>query len=439
MSRALVVAAIVPPWQGADEPTYVAYAQVLALPDAIVDGSPLIKRPAAEPIVRVEEDIQRQVIESMAAHDWWDAYGQVPPDPLPAAFSQIGRPAGNYSQPLYYGLAALVLRFTHPEDIDGAYFRLRALSVVLSVGVLLMGWAGTRLLLGPAVAIGATTVGALHPQFVLSAISPNPDTLAAFWGAFAWWQLGSLVAGRRRALAVALLLVATVAALLTKRSAVPLAAVTLLCAAAMFVPTTWRSTPRRRVLAVVTLSGLIVMTAATYLLFGDVFAGLGLYWRSTFTARRAFSSRVFVEMFDYLTISVDYAWLMAGWQRFAPERWWLLVARTLTVVALAGALARTWKSERRVGLAIAWFLLGVQVAAVVGPGFMSLAAPQGRYLFPAFAPMMAILWVGVVGLHPGRVWPYAALALIIIVAGLDATGTTTVLLRAYVPEMLRVL
>ena len=436
--RAVIVSAIVPPWQGPDEPTHVALAQLLALPDAIVYNSPLL--PNGDLTTRVESDVHGQVLESMAAHRWWDAYGQAAPDPLPRSFSPASRfSTGSYGQPLYYGLAALVLRVTAPRDMDATYFRLRALSLVLGVMTLLVGWAGTRVLLGSTAALGATVLAALYPQFVLSAISPNPDALAAFWGALIWWQFARLVVCRRRTMSFSLLIISAVAAVLTKRSAVPLAGITIVSAVWLFLPQAWRFTKRQKLLLGFAVAALAAAAATTAMLFNNAFGWLVANWATVFVTRRPLSAATFPVAAEYLRISVDYAWLMAGWQRFAPQEWWLQIARALTVIGLCGAAVRVVRARGRFqhGMTAAWTFFLVQALAVVVPGFWSLAAPQGRYLFPVLAPMTVLLWGGVVGTGSSRRHSYAALALIGTVALLDATGVTTVLIQAYLPVMLR--
>ena len=85
---------------------------------------------------------------------------------------------------------------------------------------------------------------------------------------------------------------------------------------------------------------------------------------------------------------------------------------------------------------VAWALLLVQLFAILGPGFWGLLAPAGRYLFPVLAPMLVLLWVGIVGVGSSVRHSYAAIALIATVALLDAVGFAEVLMRAYVPIIL---
>jgi hypothetical protein len=164
--RAVLASVIVPPWQGPDEPAHFVPAQLLTMHDDL--GSQLT--------------VQKHVLESMRKYRWWEAYGGPPPDPFPTEFWQNGDrlPIGTYSQPVYYGLGAAVLSISPTASLDGQYWRLRMLSAVLAMATLGLSWAGTRLLFGPGVALGATTITALHPQFLLTAIWVNPDALVIF-------------------------------------------------------------------------------------------------------------------------------------------------------------------------------------------------------------------------------------------------------------------
>ena len=437
----MIVSAVVPPWQNPDEPTHVFLAQLLALPAAVVNTSPVVQLPNGDLLTRVEQDIQGQILESMAAHRWWEAYGSPPPEVIPRAFVLLGQfSSGTYAPPIYYGIAAGVLRLTAPDDIDGTYWRLRGLSIVLAVIALWCVWAGTRLFFGDSVALGATAIASLHPQALITTMAVNPDVLTAVWGAFIWWQVAELVNGRRRGLAFLLLIVGAVAAVLTKRSAVPAAAMALLVAVWVFLPGTWRFSPRQRVLgALAALAGVAAVAAAT-LVSDGLFTAVASFWSSVAVQRRPLTSGLLPVAAEYVGISIDYAWLIAGWQRFSPPEWWLWIARGLTAAGLAGAVVAVIRARGRAqdGLAVAWSFFLIQAVAILVPGFWNLAAPQGRYLAPVLAPLAVLLWMGIMGLMPVR-WHAAAGPLLVgAIAVIDATALTATLVPAYMPSMLYV-
>ena len=436
--RGLVASAIVPPWQAPDEPTHFALAAELALPAAVRQTAEARFLPDKSSLTdTVTSNIQRQVIESMAHHQWWEPYGRSTPDPLPMLFVEAGAiSAGRLDQPLYYGLAALVLRLGGAADIEHAYWNLRLLSIALALTALVLGWAGTRLLFGPGVAVGAMAIAALHPQFLLSAISVNPDALVNAWGAFIWWQAARVMTDRQRALSLILLVIGAAAALLTKRSAAPLTLLALCFAASLFVSHAWRMDRRQLLVGVAWLVGVI----AAGLLLTDIESRLVAIVSSTFVMRWPIEQATPRIMLEYLRVAIDYAWLEAGWQRFSAPEPWLWVARALTLAGAAGAALCAIRAPRQLRgrLLLAWAFVIVQVAAIVGPGFWSLAAPQGRYLFVVLAPMTALLWVGIERVCPARWRTYAGPALIGTLAIMDATGFATVLVPAYVPAILYV-
>ena len=84
-------------------------------------------------------------------------------------------------------------------------------------------------------------------------------------------------------------------------------------------------------------------------------------------------------------------------------------------------------------LVIAWLLVFVQVAAVIGWAYWTRSSPQGRYLFPVIAPATALLWLGLTHAVPLRFRPYAMPLLMALLAVMDVTAFTSVLIPAYLP------
>lgn len=420
--RAILASAIVPPWQGPDEPTHFSLTQRLALPDR---GSEAERR-----------TVEEQVLRSMGRHRWWEPYGGHTPDPIPTSFSQIIRLGiGTYAQPLYYSFGAGILRLTRPADVEAAYWRLRVASVVLSLATLAVGWAGTRLLFGAEVGIGAAAIAALHPQFLLSAIAVNPNALVNFWGAFMWWQAARLFSGRSPGMSRVLVIVAAAAALLTQRVAVPLAGVAAVLILVSLVGSTTAMMTRRNAFLAGTamVVGAVILWAAQ-VAFQEQWTTLATYWRAALTVRRPSETATLSQALESVRISIDYVWLIGGWVRFPAPEPWLWVARVLTVAGFAGAgsLLFRWPLLRW-PLSMAWLFVTVQVVVVIGLSFWTLASPQGRYLFPVLAPATALLWLGFTRASPAWLRPYAAPALIAILAVMDVTAFTTVLIPAYLP------
>ena len=432
LCSAILTSAVVPPWQGPDEPTHYVLAHALALPE--VRTAPLVTLAGRPLVTTVEHDLQRATLASMARYRWWESYGSSrPPDPLPTLFVDASKRlgTGTYVQPLYYGLAALVVRGVPAADVDRGYWRLRLLSIALCATALMLGWAGTRLLFGSEVAAGATLLAALLPQFLLTAISVNSDALLILLGAVLWWQGARLVTGHSRGLALLIVLIVAMAALLTKRNAVPLLGIAILVAAAGSLrPGTWLL---RHVLVVAGAAAGTLVIAWT--LFDIVRTPLLVFLTNALNIRRVAGTTTLLHLIDFGRISVDFAWLIGGWQRFPAPEPWLWVARILTIAGFGGAMFVTFRSASslRRSLSFAWVFVVIHCGMVLGLSFWTLQAPQGRYLFPVIAPAAALVWVGMTRLGPPRFRPYVAPALVGVVAVLNVTAFTATLMPAYLP------
>jgi hypothetical protein len=418
--RALVANAVVPPWQGPDEPGHFATTYSLALP------------PGAD------EEVQAGVLRSMVRNRWWAFYDDPPPDPLPQRFDLVYERAlglGNLSQPLYYSLGAAALKLSRPADIDTAYYHLRFLGVVLAVAALGLGWAGTRILFGPEIAAGALAIGTLHPQFLLASISVNADVLVNMWGAFVWWQAARVVTGHRRALSIVLMVVGAVAALFTKRIGMILVGVSLVVAVgSLLVNRTWRITRRDTALIAVVAAVGACVALGLGLLFREQVSFLWVYWSDAFTPRTSLADQL-PEAARFARMTVDYFWLIAGWLRFQPPVSWLWVARILIIAGMTGAVIQLITARTgRLSLSVAWLFVMVQLVAMLATVFwLAPSAPQARYLFPVFVPITVLLYVGLKRLVPRRYEPQWPVALVTLLLMLDVTGFTTVHLSSYLP------
>jgi hypothetical protein len=420
LCRAILASSVVPPWQGPDEPGHFTTTYDLTV-------SPLMR-----------ERIQGEVLKSMVRNRFWALNEDLPPDPLPTVFylSGLNLGLGNPSQPLYYSLGAMALTLSRPADLETAYYHLRALGVLLAVATLWFGWAGARVLFGAEVAAGALAIGALHPQFLLATLNVNADVLVNFWGAFVWWQAARVVAGRRPAFSSVLMMVGAVAALFTKRIGMILVGVALVVAAGSLLLHRTRRFTRREVLFVSlvgSLGAVLVLSIGT--LFREQVQFLWSYWADALTPRTSLADASGAEAFRIARMTVDYFWLIAGWLRFQPPISWLWVARILILAGTAGAVIHLLRSPAdRVPMAVVWLFVIAQLAVMLATVFwLAPSAPQARYLFPVFAPLTVLLYIGLRRMVPHRYeaqWPVAFVAVLMM---LDATGFTTVHLSSYLP------
>ena len=117
----ILASAVVPPWQGPDEPGHFTTTYDLTV----------------SPSVR--QNIQADVLQSMVRNRFWALNEDLPPDPLPRVFylvSDRNLGLGNLSQPLYYSLGAMALMLSRPADLEAAYYHLRCLGVLLAIAAL---------------------------------------------------------------------------------------------------------------------------------------------------------------------------------------------------------------------------------------------------------------------------------------------------------------
>jgi hypothetical protein len=414
--RAVVANAIVPPWQGPDEPAHFALAYGLSMAS------------------NREDQIRTEVLQSMVHHRWWALYDDPPPQPLTEAAYSLGW--GTLNQPLYYGLAAVSLNVSRPADLETAYYHLRALGVLLAITTLAFGWAGIRVLFGSEVAAGATAIGALHPQFLLAAISVNADALVNVCGAFVWWQAARAITGHRRALSIVLMLVGAGAALFTKRIGMILVGVAVIVTVASLMTGRTRRTTRREALLIAVIGAVsAVVLAGLALLFREQADKLWQYWGNVVNPDRSLEEAIAAEGLRFGRMTVDYFWLIAGWLRFQPPRPWLWVARILIVAGMTGAVFGLVKPRiGRAQLSVAWLFVIAQLMAMLATVlWLDPSAPQARYLFPVFVPITVLLYVGLRRMVPPSVESHWTVALVVVLLALDMTGFTTVLIPAYVP------
>lgn len=418
--RAVLACVIVPPWQGPDEPTHFALTWRLAMFDGGTETT--------------ERRVEREVIQSMGRYRWWEPYGGHTPDVLPASFDALYFGHGTYAQPLYYGVGAAVLRATQNPDLETAYWRLRMLSIAIGAASIAFGWAGTRLLFGTEVAGGASAIAALHPQFLLNSIAVSSTVLTAFWGAFAWWQIGRLVRGHRTEASFVLLVIAAVAALLTKRSAIPFALLAIVIGAAAFLVERWRTHRVKTVLMVVTLAVAGPALLAALFVQTDQWREVVDFWSNPALTSRPIYEGWLPGAAEHALQSIDYLWLIAGWTRFEARESWQWAARVLTVAGTIGAIVLLIQgSVARSLLSIAWLFVGVQVIVITALAWWGLSVPTGRYADSVLAPMTALLWLGITRGCPMRWQKYTGVLLIGLLAIMDITAFSSVLIPAYLP------
>ena len=416
--RVVIACVVVPPWQGPDEPTHFALVQQLARPDGRSD--------------LVIQAIERDVLQSMATHGWWRYYQELTPTPVPQAFSQVPDHLyhGTPDQPVYYAIAAAILRPVPDWSVDQQYLLLRTFSILLTAFTIAFGWLGTRALFGTTTAVGALALVTMHPQFLLSVVSVNPDVVINFCGALVWWQIARIrsSAGWGRGLCVAVIIGAVVVAAFSKRNGLPLGVIAMVASAAAL------GLPVRRAVGIMLAVSLLVIAGIAALVYGsdtysDAARRLLTYWSSVFATERLDFS--WTRIVQFTSMAIDSGWLVAGWLRFPAPDLWLWVVRALTIVSFAGAIAALRRHPERRQLRIAALFVAVQFGSLLAVTFIAGSVPQGRYLFAVLFPAAVLVWSGLLQWVPPPVRSRAIPGLVALAAALDATGFLLVLFPTY--------
>ncbi len=419
--RLLMAVAVVPPWQGPDEPQHFAFVRILTLQSSLQLEQ------------RGSTAIEGEIVQSMAEHGWWAHYREPVPDPLPADFTPLVDHLYRVetAPPLYYLLAVAVLKGLGITDLIGQYYALRWLSVFLAVLTLWCGWAGTNLLFGGYVAAGATALLALNPQIALMSITINPAVLVNLFGAVIWWQSARLINSDKTMLPVVAVATAAVLGVFTKRvgaSFVGMAALAgvLACAQAGLFS-------RRRTRSLTAVAGVLMLgVVGLALLIPDELARLREHWSYILTGSINDRARSGAFFTSFSTLLLDSAWLAAGWLKYPAPLAWKLVIRALTLVAIGGLILFVVRGDRwrpRIGAAAALVL--VQITAVYVGLYLNGYGAQGHYLFPVMAPWMAMLWIGLHGWWPQARWPVVGGVVLATMFVLDVVAWSVVIVPAY--------
>jgi hypothetical protein len=237
--RAVLYAVLVPLWQNPDELTHFEYVKLLSERETIRLDLPLGKTIAYRVVAalgggetegagaRTHSDLRREISESLDRHRFWQIRRLPDPDNVgPFGYHELAQP------PLYYLLAASVLRALSLASIDAEAYVLRALSIAVSLAIVALAYGIVRELLPdrPALALAAAGFITFVPQYTSLSGAITNDKLVelAFAGVF-WLMVRSAARGSsgptRSWPARAGLAALAAAALLTKKTGLPLVAI----------------------------------------------------------------------------------------------------------------------------------------------------------------------------------------------------------------------
>ena len=177
LAHGLLYVFLIPPWQHYDEPNHFEYLWLAAH---------LGRLP--EPGDR-NASLNRQVIESMLAHNFYKGLDIAPDLSLPDEKIKIGGYSQLNEPPLYYLLASIPLRFLSTASIETQLYAGRLVSLVLFLITILVSWGVARELVGPGHPLRwlVPLSLALLPAFVDLMTAVNNDVLSVMiFSLFLW-------------------------------------------------------------------------------------------------------------------------------------------------------------------------------------------------------------------------------------------------------------
>ncbi len=277
----------------------------------------------------------------------------------------------------------------------------RWLSMLFGLGTVLMTYRLSRVLYPdrPALALGAMSFVAFNPMFLHGSASLNNDTAVAFFGAWAIVEAAAIAqfgptTRRSAALGIALGL-----GILSKASALPLAAV----AAAAFGVSAFQ-TPAGRFAQIRRehLKGFALTTLFSFLLTGWWFARnylqtgdlMGLSDYQSAWVGNADRARLLRDAVSGLPYAWSTLWARFDYGQIVLPDWVYLGWAALCLLAVMGLL-RAWRGFRSPGLLVVALAILVSLA---GWGVLMITIPATAnarlilQIFPAFGLLFALGW-----------------------------------------------
>ncbi len=398
LSIALLLNLVVPPFQSPDEPQHFVGVMAFAVgPDKL-------------------PDITGQTIRVMDHNNWWRLVGMGKPAVLPKDFSgrgflsllNVGTRFRGGS--LYHFILGRVVRTLGFEDIVSSYYVCRLISIsLMALALVFVGLAFRRvadpdrryLTLAPFLIL-------VIPQFMLTTVSVNPDTLSIFLGSVFFYTAFSGLGTRLGIFHIVVLLLTSGAALFVDRSDF----VFIL----LLIVLLFSRVPRKSL-------GFSLLTAAAILIV-LIIVGSWIAWYFPRPAQNNVedivrllgansetgTAAVSMTAFDkgFIQLLVDSFYLRFGWAAFPPGRaiqW----AWRLSVILSLGGLGLYYirfinerKKTAPSGSAVLLFkvmsfsllALGIQLL-VMWMRFATLhILGQGRYFFPLVTAVILVLLTG---------------------------------------------
>jgi len=322
-----------------------------------------------------------------------------------------------------------------PDGTMRAVFILRAFSIALAVGTLLLIYHGVSLLFSPRVGVTAMLLTASIPTFIFISGSISNDNLTTFlFTAGVVWCIHAWKNARLNLRDAALIGIILGGIALSKHNGLALFGVVgvVVIAGSVARRWTWRAALRTLALA----GGLAALLAGWWYLrnlqlYGDPFAikASAAIWG------RGNSINVLPRGVLAEAQGIYYSfWMTLGYLNITGPSWLFPYTFILVIGALAGAarLLRRALRQRESDVLFAFGLCALVIAAVIAAQIVTtrqIASSQGRILFPGLLAFSAMIVVGWRTLIPMRWMPL----LVLPVTAAALTGPTIYLAEAYRP------
>ena len=416
---------LIPPGQSPDEWHHFGYGVVLS------KGGKTI--PAAY------ENVDKKIVESMAAFHAWK-YQNVPrPDVLPNRYYEIAIFGGarvsitslSRRAPLYYLINSFIMKGTKINGFLNQFYLIRCFSLVLFLFTVYFTYLSARILFkdNPLYCFAAVSFVSFLPQFVIISTSVNPINLAVFFETiFIYLMILSL--HKRKILLVGLfgpLIIAL--GFFNHRAALFMIPPFLVLLLIYFV----NSLKNKRELLKISiiLLSVIFSVFVLYLVASRLFPGLLNAVRDSSIKARIYEMDRFIDYISTahlksLSVSLyDFFktfWYYSGWLRFGylPDVYSILTV--ICLLSFIGLLKYSYhiisrkNYKKSVDLPSFLILIAAGLPIILGTIIRCIPihySPQGRYVFPAICALGILFVVGLKEIVPKKLENWLPIFIII--------------------------
>jgi len=422
--RGVMYAAIIPPWQGPDEPQHFEYVRLLR------------DRHRWVPYGDISVPLEQEIIRSMIHYQFRPfGLGDFDPSNPPRAFKEIWGREGVDTRlgtpPLYHLITGLPLYLPVSPDVTTQLYLCRGMSILMGAlfiaVVFLIGWELFPQF--PSIFLGATTFVLFLPMFMYIAAVVNSDNLANLIVALVTYLLVAIIVrgfSVKRGLLLALLIVAGIATKKGTLITIPLVVVAVpLYLGAQDSPSRWRPSPRLvwgvvgfvalsvSLLAILpapsTLSGLLSNIGITI----NHYDSSGMFSRTlqVIQSERFWNAEAWTLYRSYPLAMFKSFWGMFGWLTIPLSDGIYRVLGVVSALSAVGVVlfaSRVVRGRTRLTAAQQsgfWLLVAVLLLSFGAATLFSATLsrrPQGRYLFTALAGTAILFVIGIREITPVR-------------------------------------